>query len=116
TLDPNEKVICLITGSGLKATDVLQALAKKRKTAILGTELSTKERILRILSQRDAYGYEIWKALGKIMTRVAVYQHLNELQKKGLTTTYLKANRKYFKLTERGRRVLRSIDELKILI
>jgi len=115
-LDPKDRVVCLITGSGLKATDVLQALAKKRKTAALGAELSTKERILRILSQRDAYGYEIWKALGKTMTRVAVYQHLNDLDKKGLTTTYSKEKRKYFRITERGRRVLRAIDELKILL
>ncbi|KYH41394.1 MAG: transcriptional regulator [Candidatus Bathyarchaeota archaeon B26-2] len=115
-LDPHDRVVCLITGSGLKATDVLQALAKRRKTVILGAEFSTKERILRILSQRDAYGYEIWKALGRMMTRVAVYQHLNDLEKKGLTTTYSREKRKYFRITERGRRILQMIDELKILL
>jgi len=78
-IDRKDTVVCLITGSGLKATDVLQALTKKRKTAIIGLELSTKEKILRILSGRDAYGYDLWIKLGKTMTRTAIYQHLNDL-------------------------------------
>lgn len=111
-----DRVLCLITGSGLKATDVLQALTKKRKTAVVGLELSTKEKILRTLSQGDTYGYDLWKKLGKIMTRHAIYQHLNELGQRGLVTPYKKGGRKYFKITKRGTRVLRAIDELKILL
>ncbi|RJS67730.1 hypothetical protein CW680_02080 [Candidatus Bathyarchaeota archaeon] len=38
------------------------------------------------------------------------------MDRKGLTTTYSKEKRKYFRITERGRRVLRAIDELKILL
>jgi threonine synthase len=111
-----DNVVCLITGSGLKATDVLQALAKKRKTAIVGLELSTKEKILRILSRGDAYGYDLWKKLGKTMTRAAVYQHLNALSKRGLIAAYKREGRKYFKITKRGRRVLNAIQELKVLL
>jgi len=111
-----EKVVCLITGSGLKATDVLQALTKKRKTAVVGLELSTKEKILRILSQKDAYGYDLWKKLGKSMTRAAVYQHLNDLLERGMLVTYEREGRKYFKTTKRGRRILKAIDELKTLL
>jgi len=111
-----DKVVCLITGSGLKATDVLQALTKKRKTAVVGLELSTKEKILRILSKKDTYGYGLWKRLGKTMTRGAIYQHLNELSKKGMITAYEKKKRRYFKITARGKQVLHSIDELKTLI
>jgi len=112
----DEKVVCLITGSGLKATDVLQTLTKKRKTAGLGLELSTKEKILRIISRRETYGYAIWKKLGKTMTRGAVYQHLNELERKGLITAHEKEGKKFFRLTQRGERVLSAIDELKILL
>jgi len=112
----NDKVVCLITGSGLKATDVLQALTKKRKTAVVGLELSTKEKILRILSKRDAYGYDLWKKLGKTMTRAAVYQHLNDLSERGLITAYERTGRKYFKITKRGQRALRAINELKMLL
>jgi len=112
----DESVVCLITGSGLKATDVLQALSKKRKSAIVGAEFSTKEKLLRVLEARDGYGYELWKALGKTMTRPAVYQHLNEMCSKGLLSSRMKKGKKYFTITERGRRILKAIDEVKILL
>jgi len=115
-IDRDESVICLITGSGLKATDVLQALSKKRKSAMLGAEFSTKEKILRLLSKRDRYGYELWKDLGKIMTRSAIYQHLNELCSRGLLTYYIEEDKKYFRITNRGRRILKAIDEVKLLL
>jgi hypothetical protein len=116
TINKKDSVVCLITASGLKATDVLQALTKKRKTAVVGLELSTKEKILRILSQRDTYGYDLWKKLGKTMSRAAIYQHLNGLSSRGLLTAYKKMGRKYFRTTERGKRVLHAIDELKTLL
>jgi len=115
-IDKKDRVVCLITGSGLKATDVLQALTKKRKTAVVGLELSTKEKILRILSQKDTYGYELWKKIGKIMTRGAIYQHLNELEERDLTSSYRRNGKKFFKITHRGSKVLQSIDELKKLL
>lgn len=116
TIDKQDKVVCLITGSGLKATDVLQALTKKRKTAVVGLELSTKEKILRILSEKETYGYDLWKKLGKTMTRAAVYQHLNDLSERGLVAIHKKEGRKYFRITGRGKRVLRAISELKVLL
>ncbi len=115
-IDKEDKVVCLITGSGLKATDVLQALTKKRKTAIVGLELSTKEKILRILSNEDAYGYDLWRKIGKTMTRAAVYQHLNDLSERGLAIAYKKDGRKYFKIAVRGKKVLHAIDDLKALL
>ncbi|MGC8998090.1 MAG: threonine synthase [Candidatus Bathyarchaeia archaeon] len=115
-IDRKAKVVCLITGSGLKATDILQALTKRRKTAIVGLELSTKEKILRILCERDAYGYELWKKLGKVMTRAAVYQHLGELSRNGLISSYEKDGRRYFRITKRGMKALRALDNLKLLL
>ena len=112
----DSSVVCLITGSGLKATDVLQALSKKQKTAVLGLEISTKEKILRILSRKDTYGYDLWKKLGKTMTRAAVYQHLNELSEKGLVVAYEKSGKKFFRIVERGKKVLAAIDDLKLLM
>jgi threonine synthase len=111
-----DSVVCLITGSGLKATDILQALTKKQKTVVLGLELSTKEKILRILSGKDTYGYDLWKELGKTMTRAAVYQHLNELSEKGLVVSYEKGKKKFFEITQRGKQALRAIDDLKLLL
>jgi threonine synthase len=115
-MDKNESVVCLITGSGLKATDILQALTKKQKTAVLGLEISTKEKILRILSEKDTYGYDLWEKLGRTMTRGAVYQHLTELYEKGLIASCKKDRRKFFKITQRGKKVLQAIDDLKILL
>ena len=112
----DSSIVCLITGSGLKATDVLQALTKKQKTAVLGLEISTKEKILRILSRKDTYGYDLWKKLGKTMTRAAVYQHLNELAEKGLIMAYKKNGKKFFRIVERGKKALVAIDDLKLLI
>ncbi len=115
-ISKNESVVCLITGSGLKATNVLQALTKKQKTAVLGLDISTKEKILRILSIKDTYGYNAWKKLGKVITRAAIYQHLNELSEKGLVVGYGKNGKKFFKITERGKKVLRAIDDIKLLL
>jgi threonine synthase len=115
-IDVKDGVVCLITGSGLKATDILQTLTKKQKTAVIGLEISTKEKLLRILSRKETYGYDLWKRLGKAMTRAAIYQHLNELSEKGLIVGYIKNGKKFFKITERGRKVLRAIDDLKPLL
>jgi threonine synthase len=109
-------VVCLITGSGLKATDVLQALTKKQKTAGLGLAVSTKQKILKILSEKDTYGYDLWKQLGKIMTRAAIYQHLNELSNRGLVIGYEEGGKKFFRVTERGRKVLAAFDEIQLLM
>jgi threonine synthase len=115
-INEKDSVVCLITGSGLKATDILQALTKKQKTAVLGLELSTKEKILRILSEKDTYGYDLWKKLGKTITRAAIYQHLNSLAEKGLITSYKRKEKKLLKLTERGEKVLQAIEDLKLLL
>jgi len=115
-ISKNDSVVCLITGSGLKATDVLQALTKKQKTAVIGLEISTKEKILRIISRKDTYGYDLWKKLGKTMTRAAIYQHLNELTEKGLIAGHAKNGKKFFSITQRGKKVLRALDDLKVLL
>ena len=86
------------------------------QTAVLGLEISTKEKILRILSKKDTYGYDLWKKLGKTMTRAAVYQHLNELSEKGLIVAYKKSGKKFFRIVERGKRVLEAIEDLKFLM
>ena len=115
-ISSDSSVVCLITGSGLKATDVLQAMTKKQKTAGLGLAVSTKQKILKILSEKDTYGYDLWKQLGKIMTRAAVYQHLNELSDKGLVVGYEENGKKFFRITERGRKVLAAFDDIQLLL
>ena len=112
----DSSIVCLITGSGLKATDVLQALTKRQKTAGLSSSVSTKQKILKSISEKDTYGYDLWKQLGKIMTRAAVYQHLNELSDKGLVVSYEVNGKKFFRITERGRKVLAAFDEIQLIM
>ncbi len=115
-ISSDSSVVCLITGSGLKATDVLQVMTKKQKTAGLGLAVSTKQKILKILSENDTYGYDLWKQLGKIMTRAAVYQHLNELSDRGLVVGYEENGKKFFRITERGKKVLAAFDDIQLLL
>ena len=116
TISVDDRVVCLITGGGLKAADVVRLIEKRRRAPILGLKLTTKEKILRILAEADSYGYEIWKRLGRIVERAAVYQHLNELVDRGLVSTYETGGKRYFKITERGLRFLRAVDELRSLV
>jgi len=115
-ISSDSSVVCLITGSGLKATDVLQAMTKKQKTQGLGLAVSTKQKILQILSEKETYGYDLWKQLGKIMTRAAIYQHLNELSDKGLVVGYEEKGKKFFRITERGRKVLAAFDDIQLIL
>ncbi|MEM2714986.1 MAG: helix-turn-helix transcriptional regulator, partial [Candidatus Bathyarchaeia archaeon] len=69
-----------------------------------------------IISRKKTYGYEIWKELGRVMTKAAIYQHLNDLRNRGLISVQVKDGRKYFTITQRGRRVLAAIDEVKALL
>ena len=78
--------------------------------------LPTKGAILRILSEGDAYGYAIWKRLGRAVTLGAVYQHLTDLEIKGLIVSFQRGGRRYFRLTDKGLRALKALDELRDLL
>jgi threonine synthase len=111
-----ESIVCLITSSGLKTDDILNTLNKHRKAPKIGTKLSTKETILKKISMKKTYGYEIWKTLGGDVTLGAVYQHLNDLENRGLISPQTLGKRKLFMITERGKRVLAALNELQVLL
>jgi len=115
-IDRADRITCLITSSGLKTDDILQSLTKRRKSPGLGSMLTTKEKILRQISGGATYGYEVWKAIGKGMTIGAVYQHIADLDKKGLISSIVKGKRRYYEITERGKRALSAMDDLQVLI
>ena len=115
-LDPSETVVCLITSSGLKTTDILNTLSKRRKSLGLSYRLATKEKILRIIERGRTYGYDLWKRMGKRMTLGAVYQHLSELENQGLIVSHVQGKRKYFEINSRGLNVLKALEELKSLL
>ena len=123
-ISESETVVCLMTASGLKAPYVLEALTKeqlesRRETLGVrprGWDISTKLKILRLLDMGDSYGYEIWKATGKKISIQAVYQHLDEMERKNLVSSSTVDRRRYFTITEKGRRVLQALEELILLL
>ncbi len=113
---PEARIVCLVTSSGLKTDDILRNLTKRKKSPRLGSRLATKERILRNIDQQPTYGYAIWKSLGADMTIGAVYQHLTDLEKRGLVKSTPKGKRKLLEITERGKRALEALDDLQVLL
>jgi len=115
-IDGSDTVVSLITSSGLKTNDIIRSLSLRRKSPGLGIRLATKERILRRIASKKTYGYALWKELGKEMTLGAVYQHLSDLESRGLTVSSPEGKRRYLKLTEKGRRVLDALKDLQSLM
>jgi len=116
-VDPSEVAVCLITASGLKDPYVIDALADGGRRGVKSRGgFKTKFEILRFLEIGESYGYEIWKFIGKQLSIQAVYQHLGELQERGLIEEYYRGRRKYFRLTQRGRRVLRALEEISLIL
>ncbi|MGQ9478963.1 MAG: pyridoxal-phosphate dependent enzyme [Thermoproteota archaeon] len=118
-LDEDSSVVCVVTGSGLKDPKVMKEIAfRKSGLGELIEELSgglrlgqTKAAILRLLSEKEMYGYQIWRELREkygIEIRIpTVYQHLAELiqggyVKKGGSTLAMGRRREYYTLTEKG--------------
>ncbi len=112
----SKNIVCLVTSSGLKTDDILRSLTKHKKSPRIGSRFTTKERILRIINQGPTYGYAIWKNLKGEMTLAAVYQHLTDLEKRGLVSSKIEGKRKILEITSRGKRVLDSLDDLQVLL
>jgi threonine synthase len=129
-IDRSERIVCVITGAGLKDPSVAKKFAQrakhmenlvrrieKRRPATIG---KTKINILRAILNHDAYGYEIWKQLrNRFGTRIdisSVYQHLLELETAGLIRRTKRdkgatgRERHYYAMTDRGRAILKSVS------
>jgi len=115
-VESSDTIVSLITSSGLKTDDILQTITKRKKTPRIGSRLTTKEKILRIISNEATYGYSIWRNLGTEMTIGAVYQHLNDLEEKGLIQANVKGKRKIMTISERGKKALKALDDLQVLL
>lgn len=118
-ISSRSRVVCVVTGSGLKDPKVMKEIAyRKSSLGILIEELSgglklgpTKTAILRLLSEKGMYGYQLWTSLReryRIEVSIpTVYQHLAELVEKGYvkkegSKTVLGRRREYYSLTEKG--------------
>ncbi len=93
-VESGEKVVCVITGAGLKDTRAIARIARAAKQTVVADEYSvgrlqvgaTKLRLLRMLSSGASFGYQMWKSISAEahMTTASVYQHLGELEDLGL--------------------------------
>ncbi|TXT66669.1 MAG: Transcriptional regulator [Promethearchaeota archaeon] len=116
SIGKDEKIVCLITGSGLKTPYILEALSTRAKTAGMGNILSTKLKILSqiaISKEKGIYGSKLKEMMGSI-SLPAIYQHLKELEQKKLITRKKKEKGKliYYIITDKGKKVLEALETL----
>lgn len=119
-MDKTDTIVCLITGSGLKAPYVLEALTSRSKTigGPVGRGspiLSTKLKILNHISLSGSEGIngtELKQIIGSI-SRSAIYQHLKDLKSKELIERKDKGRNVVYFITKSGKKVL---DALEILV
>jgi len=100
----------------LKTNDIIQSLRRRKKTSGIGSKIATKETLLQHISQGKTYGYALWKLLDRRMTLGAVYQHLSDLEDRGLINSESEGKRRYLLITDKGVRVLSAMDELRLLL
>ncbi|MBA7546897.1 hypothetical protein ES705_39298 [subsurface metagenome] len=81
----------------------------------LSQSSTTKFEILNFIANNKAnYGISIWNSLGKSPTKQSIYQHLNQLEKKGLISVIEpKMKQKKYKITRKG---LETIERMRALI
>ncbi len=118
TFGVNEKIVCLITGSGLKAPYVLEAISSQTKTTGKGSIIITKLKILSqisLTSIKGISGTKIQEIMGTI-SLAAIYQHLKELESKGLISRKKEGKNVFYFITESGKKVLDVLDVLITLL
>ncbi len=118
TFGVNEKIVCLITGSGLKAPYVLEAISSQTKTTGKGSIIITKLKILSqisLTSIKGISGTKIQEIMGTI-SLAAIYQHLKELESKGLISRKKEGKNVLYYITESGKKVLDVLDVLITLL
>ena len=116
--DPNDQIVCLITGSGLKAPYILEAISSQTKTSGKGSIIITKLKIMSQISLssiKGITGTKIKDIIGSI-SLAAVYQHLYDLESKGLIYRRKEGKNVLYFISDIGKRVLDALDILLTLI
>jgi threonine synthase len=113
-----DKIVCIITGSGLKAPYVLEAISSQTKTTGKGSIIITKLKILSQISLssiKGISGTKIQEIIGTI-SLAAIYQHLKELETRGLICRKKEGKIVLYFITDSGKRVLDALDVLITLL
>jgi len=110
----DDKVVIVLTGHGLKAFESYGS-SRSRSRGLPRRVFSgdTKLEIIRLLSHSgELHGYSIWKMLGLGISVQAVYQHLNELERRGILVSRIVGGRRVYSLSNKGLRIASLLDEL----
>jgi len=116
--EPKDNVVCLITGSGFKAPYILEAISSQTKTIGKGSIIITKLKILAQISLssiKGITGTEI-KTTMETISLAAIYQHLKELETKGLISRKKEGKNVLYFITDSGKKVLDALDVLITLL
>ncbi|MHA1728359.1 MAG: pyridoxal-phosphate dependent enzyme [Promethearchaeota archaeon] len=108
--------IAILTGSGINALNIFASQMRDIKKVVWGLSPSStsKFEILNIIDQNKAnHGYAIWVSMGKSRSIQSTYQHLSELEKKGLISYRVaEKNKKIYSLTKKGHSTLENMRDL----
>ncbi|MHA1199093.1 MAG: pyridoxal-phosphate dependent enzyme [Candidatus Heimdallarchaeaceae archaeon] len=111
----SESSVAVLTGSGFNALNIYAAQMRGKRKVVWGLSESstTKFEILNLIAEEKAvYGYSIWVSLGKAQSLQSIYQHLNELEERGIVVSSKIAKRKEFALTTKGYETLEKMRNL----
>ncbi len=120
--EPGLKRVVILTGTGLKAPNVIDALISKvnlNSDLFVQTKMNLRLKILEQLSQAGAaglHGYKISTYINQEFpcTRQAVYHHLKQMEEKNFVVITAKdeQGRTIYQLTQKGKEVLDLLSRL----
>lgn len=120
-IDRGDRIVCVVTGSGLKDTRTIGRIARAPKQLDRPDDFmirpldvgATKLLVMNALADGAEFGYGIWKSISRErhMTTASVYQHLVELERAALVrrsrvVRYQGRERVYYELTAKGKDLL----------
>jgi len=107
-IDFDENIVVMATGAGLKGPKTLLKILSGYKGF---RRNSMKINILKILADKSMHPYSVWKKLsekGFTISKTAIYQHLNDLERLGYVSSKFSDGRKIFYLTSKGLSLIKS--------
>ncbi len=114
-IERRERVVVIITGHGLKGYEQYLGIKKRERTTIFYKD--TKTEIIKLLKEKEGlHGYAIWKNLKTKVTLQAVYQHLHELERKGVIYSKDEGGRRLYYLSWKGKRIAELLEEVDALL
>ena len=126
--DRSDRIVCVITGAGLKDTKAIRKMARTPKHVVTREDLmirplqvgATKLKLMQALDNGPSFGYGVWKSLSKErrITTASIYQHLSELEgialvKRSRVATIKGRERVFYELTKKGTDFLKAVGKPK---